>query len=204
MQILKELKQRSDEWYKIRQNKMTASNADKIVSGGNTLFNYCDEIVTEFFNGAKPHFISDNMQRGIDLEPTARDLANSIYNKNFEEVGAVIYNERCLVSPDGVVMKNDKIKELIEIKSPSDHIFQKVLNGYINPKYYAQIQLQLFVTGAEKCLFFNYNENVEPFYKGQWIKPDEEVFKKLETNLKWGADIIDMLLMKHFEAEENE
>ena len=48
MQIIKEIKQRSDEWYNLRMLKMTASNADKIIAGGNVLFNYCEKLVNEF------------------------------------------------------------------------------------------------------------------------------------------------------------
>ena len=53
MQIIKEIKQRSDEWYNLRMLKMTASNADKIITGGNVLFNYCEKLVNEFINDIK-------------------------------------------------------------------------------------------------------------------------------------------------------
>lgn len=200
MQIIKEIKQRSDEWYNLRMLKMTASNADKIIAGGNVLFNYCEKLVNEFINGAESHYVSNDMQRGIELEPIARNLASSIYNINFHEVGAIVHNNRVLVSPDGVEFVNNKPNRLIEIKCPCDNVFNKVLQGYINPKYYAQMQMQLYVSGALECLYFNYNEDVKPFYKGQWIKPDKEVFKTLERNLKFGVEIIEMLLTKYFEV----
>lgn len=202
MQIIKEIEQRSNEWYNLRMLKMTASNANKIIAGGNVLFNYCEKLVNEFINGAEPHYVSNDMQRGIDLEPTARNLARCIYDIDFEEVGAIIHNNRVLVSPDGVEFVSDKPNRLIEIKCPCNNVFNKVLQGYINPKYYAQIQMQLYVSGALECLYFNYNEEVEPFYYGQWIKPDKEVFKKLENNLKFGVEIIEMLLTKYFEGNK--
>ena len=200
MQIIKEIKQRSDEWYNLRMLKMTASNADKIIAGGNVLFNYCEKLVNEFINGAESHYVSNDMQRGIELEPIARNLASSIYNINFHEVGAIVHNNRVLVSPDGVEFVNNKPNRLIEIKCPCDNVFNKVLQGYINPKYYAQIQMQLYVSGALECLYFNYNEDIKPLYKGQWRKPEKEVFKTLERNLKFGVEIIEMLLTKYFEV----
>ena len=159
MQIIKEIKQRSDEWYNLRMLKMTASNADKIIAGGNVLFNYCEKLVNEFINGAESNYVSNDMQRGIELEPIARNLASSIYNINFHEVGAIVHNNRVLVSPDGVEFVNNKPNRLIEIKCPCDNVFNKVLQGYINPKYYAQMQMQLYVSGALECLYFNYNED---------------------------------------------
>lgn len=164
------------------------------------LFNYCEKLVNEFINGAESHYVSNDMQRGFELEPIARNLASSIYNINFHEVGAIVHNNRVLVSPDGVEFVNNKPNRLIEIKCPCDNVFNKVLQGYINPKYYAQIQMQLYVSGALECLYFNYNEDVKPFYKGQWIKPDKEAFKTLEKNLKFGVEIIEMLLTKYFEV----
>ena len=200
MQIIKEIKQRSDEWYNLRMLKMTASNADKIIAGGNVLFNYCEKLVNEFINGAESHYVSNDMQRGIELEPIARNLASSIYNINFHEVGAIVHNNRVLVSPDGVEFVNNKPNRLIEIKCPCDKVFNKVLQGYINPKYYAQMQMQLYVSGALECLNFNKNEEVKQFKKEKGIKPDKEELKTQEKNLKFGVEIIEMLLTKYFEV----
>lgn len=203
MEVIKNIEQRTEEWYDLRRLKLTASCADKVISGGNVLFNHCEKVVNEFLYGAEAHYVNNDMQRGIDLEPTARALASSIYGVEFQEIGAIVHNDRVLVSPDGVEFVDDKPNKLIEIKCPNDNVFKKVLDGYINPKYYAQIQMQLYVSKATECLYFNYNENIEPFYYGKWIKPDNEMFKTLEKNLKFGADIIDILLIKHFEGKND-
>lgn len=200
MIIYNELRQKTLEWYALRQLKQTASNAYKIIAGGNILFNYCVELVNEFLYGVKDRVINEHIQRGVELEPVARELAETLYNCKYTEVGAVVQNDRVLVSPDGCIFDDDgNIIELIEIKCPSDKTFNKVLGGYIDKKYMAQMQMQMLICECKKCRYFVYNENIEPFYYSVMVEADAVMQEKLKENLAEGANIIDILLLDYFE-----
>ena len=200
MIIYDKLEQRTPEWYALRQLRLTASNAYKIIAGNDILFNYCQELVNEFIYGAKETVMNEYMLNGVRLEPVARELAETLYNCKYEQVGAIVQNDRVLVSPDGCIFDDDdNIIELIEIKCPSDKTFKKVLTGYIDKKYMAQMQMQMLVCECNKCRYFVYNENIEPFYYSVMIEADADMQAKLKENLAEGASIIDSLLIDYFE-----
>lgn len=199
--------QRTEEWYACRRLHLSASNAKTIIANGKGLETYCKELVTEFIaENVEETYTNEAMQRGIELEPVAREFANELFNKQFQEIGLVELNNRISCSPDGVIF-DDKgnISELIEIKCPNNNRF---LEQYMTDKpydeYIAQVQMQLFCTGASQCLYFAYNPNIKPYYYAKIITPDAEIQEKLKKGLERGSELIDSLLFKYFEKVENE
>ena len=200
--------QRTEEWYSCRRLHLSASNAKTIIANGKGLETYCKELVTEFIaENVEETYINEAMQRGIELEPVAREFANELFNKQFQEVGLVELNNRVSCSPDGVIF-DDKgnISELIEIKCPNNNRF---LEQYMTDKpydeYIAQVQMQLFCTGASQCLYFAYNPNIKPYYYAKIITPDAEIQEKLKKGLKRGSELIDKYLFEYFEkVKDNE
>lgn len=194
--------QRTDEWFESRLLHMTASKANVIIANGKQLETYCRELVTEFISDNREEtYINEQMQRGIELEPVARQFANELYGVQYQEVGFCELNNRCGASPDGVLFDdNGNIKSIIEIKCPNNNRFvEQILNDKPFAEYIYQMQMQLLITGATECLYFAYNQNIKPYYFAKVIKPDAEIQEKLKIGIKHGAELIDNLLLDYFE-----
>lgn len=198
--------QRTDEWFKCRELKMTASNAKTIIANGKGLDTYCKDLVTEYVSEIREEtYTNEAMQRGILLEPIARQKANEIFGKEYQEIGLCEFNNRIAASPDGVIF-DDKgnIIEIIEIKCPSNNRFmEQFMTDTPFEEYIAQIQMQLYVTGAKQCLYFVYNENIKPYYYAKIITIDAEIQDKLKKGLERGSELIDALLINYYSKIEN-
>ena len=73
MKIIKDRKQQSPEWFKIREGKMTASHAQAIGNAGKGLETYVYDLVAEEYSSAeKEHFTNEHTERGKRPEATAR------------------------------------------------------------------------------------------------------------------------------------
>lgn len=86
-------------------------------------------------------------------------------------------NQWMMATPDGLSMDHSFIAEIKTSSKPLDNIPMN---------YKRQVQFQLFVTGAEKCLFAYEQrlEGPEGFVPGmevhtQWVERDEEMIKEL-------------------------
>lgn len=156
----KQPEQRSEEWYNMRYNMVSASDAATVIDK----LEYINE--TEFKKIVKHRpFKSKN-----DLIKT-KILRNDEFKGNkytqhgqiFEEVASLIYQKRTGVyiiefglikhpniniigaSPDGIT----QFGTMIEIKAP----YSRVINGLIPSNYWIQMQLQLEVCNLEVCDF---------------------------------------------------
>ena len=152
------IQQRTDDWFELRKGKFTASKADNLL-GKLTLKRTKDKIehyaqikAGELYFGLsqEENYISKDMQRGIDLEPLAfgkfQDRMRNDFLDAFESE-FVIINEHAGASPDGLVSNGDNL----EIKCPTIETFNKlVLTEEINPKYFAQMQMQMLATNASQ------------------------------------------------------
>lgn len=198
--------QRTEEWFACRELHLSASKAHTIITNGKGLETYCRELVCEYVSETREiSEPNEQMQRGIDLEATARQYANEIFNKNFQEVGFCELNNRIGASPDGVIFDDDgHLSELIEIKCPNNARFiEQLINDKPFDEYISQMQMQLYVTGAKQCLYFAYNENIKPYYFAKVITPDAEIQEKLKKGLARGSELVDKYLMNYFEKVEN-
>lgn len=198
--------QRTDDWFAVRQLKMTASNGTVIYNAGKGLETYIDNLVAEYISGVHEEIYTNaDMQRGVELEPIAREKACEIAGLKFQEVGFVEHDQFIGVSPDGVVFDKDKIKVICELKCPNNKRFiEQLVNDAIPTDYIYQMQMQLMVTQAKQCLYLAYNENVKPYVFYKWVKPDEEVQKKLKLGLEKGKQLINKKLLDYYSAVERE
>ena len=142
-------------------------------------------------------FQTPAMQRGIELEPTAREAYSFIYGKDIQEVGFVDlekYHAGC--SPDGVIYDEDgNIKEIIEIKCPMIETFVSYLDpDFMNPDYATQCQFNMFITGADVCHFVVYHPDFNLIVRD--IPKDEEMQLKIQTVLENLQDIYDKMYNK--------
>lgn len=147
--------QRSAEWYAARLGIITASAVGKLltptlkVASNDTARGLIASLVAERITGrVEPTFVSDDMFRGIEHEPYARDLYSGLFQQAVE-VGFMRRDEDDWTlgySPDGLVADEG----LIEIKCPRSkgHV-QTILLDEVPAYYMAQLQAGLLVTGRK-------------------------------------------------------
>lgn len=184
------LLQGSPNWFAIRKLKLTASNAQAIATAGKGLESLVDEIVAEYLSsGNKEHYTNDNIERGIELEATARGIYELQNGVTVDEVGFVEMNKYVGYSPDGLVGKDG----LIEIKSLSDvpH-FKHIINGSdeIDTKYAWQCEMGLLVTKRKWLDFISYNPNFSQAMFIHRFYPDKERQEKLLKGIEKGTEMI--------------
>lgn len=161
--------QRSPEWYKLRQGKVTASRLSDWLAvsrakgkEGTPLkarTDYEKELMYERqFGVSYNFFVSDAMQDGIDFENFARKQYEQESGNAVLECGAW-YNDAFVASPDGTVGEDG----LIEIKIVRDNTFTDILIDGVPDKHMKQIQGQLWASGRKWCDYVAMNLNTKKF-----------------------------------------
>jgi len=109
-----------------------------------------DQLSRQKYQGEETH-MNQYMQEGIEAEPIIREYVESILGETLEPmVGCMDTDERFRASFDGVSMDG---KTILECKY-STNTYDKVEKKGVPPKhYYLQIQHQLMVSEAERCVF---------------------------------------------------
>jgi putative phage-type endonuclease len=181
--------QRIDSWKQQRYGKFTASEIIKIlgVRGiGETGKNYAiDKAIESLYGEFEENYISFDMQNGIDTEPLAFAKFKKLKSLEFLEVTNCGFFDNCEhsgASPDGLVSDN----AILEIKCPkSSTFFKLVATNEVDPKYYAQMQMQMLSTDRNKAYFFNYlvHEGTE-YYHEIIVERDEVMIEKIKERLQ--------------------
>jgi len=163
----------TDEWYKARLGKVTASRANIVMAKGRgkdneygkQFYEYAKELAVQKLFGIEYDQVETYaMQQGLELEPQVRDWYANEYSVKVTEPGFIThknpyYNEiGC--TPDGLV----EGVILLEIKCPQVKAHTDyLLNGIPDP-YYFQIQFQLMVMDKRLADFVSFNmELPEPY-----------------------------------------
>ena len=192
------MEQQSKEWFEARIGRFTASQMDRLL-GKITLKTttdkinlYCQQKAGEMYFGISDEleYLSKDMQRGIDLEPLAFEKFADEMNAKFltvKKMPFVRYNEHSGASPDGQVSNGDNL----EIKCPTIETFTRlVLTSEINPKYFAQMQMQMLCTGAELTHFYNYViHNGQEFSHTIEVPRCEETISLLKERIDYATKI---------------
>lgn len=183
-----EIIQQTPEWFEIKKGKFGASHAGIICACGKGLDTYVRELLADYYStGEKEIYTNADIQRGIELEPLARELYSIKTGNDVVEVGCYEYDKYTVVSPDGLVGNDGGI----EIKCHNDKVFiDLLLNEMIDPKYYAQIQMNLYCTGRKWWDYIGYNQNIKPYIFIKRFEPDSDMFEKIEKGLKLGKDLM--------------
>jgi putative phage-type endonuclease len=158
--------QRTPEWYARRCGKVTASKVADVMARTKSGYSasrasYMADLVVEAMTGQpKPNgFVSPAMQRGIDMEPIARERYSIKTGHLVEQIDFVDHPTiaNAGASPDGLI-GNDMI---VEFKAPETHThFDYIETKIIPTRYYAQIQFQLACTGRQKADFVSFDDRV--------------------------------------------
>lgn len=180
-----EIEQGTPEWEQVRLGVFTASEFDKVLTGGgkpSTQVNaYINKLLAEIITG-KPIASfqkTEAMERGNELEQEAADYYALLEDAPLSKVGFCTDDKSIYgCSPDRLVGDSG----LLEIKCPLAHTHvENLLCGKMDIGYKPQVQGQLLVTGRAWCDFMSYHPDMPPLIVR--IERDEEYITNLHNAL---------------------
>lgn len=181
--------QRTEEWYKARLGKATASCFADIIAKTKSGYaasrgNYKAQLVIERLTGiAQEQYTNGAMQWGIDTEPLAKVAYTMATGNDIEDVGFLVHETiEAGASPDGLIGKDGQI----EIKCPNTATHIATLKADKVPNQYnTQMQGQMWITGRLWCDFVSFDPRM-PEGAQLWIRRvqrDNEFIAKLEAEI---------------------
>lgn len=175
MDIL-DITQGSPEWHSLRKVMITATDAPVImgVSPWKTKAQLYQEKISESVDSYK----SPAMQRGLELEPHARELF--AVKTGIETFPAVVVKGVFMASLDGLSLSH---KEIVEIKCPGKKDHTTAQSYRIPDHYYPQLQHQMFVTDLEHCYYFSFDGTDGIILKIK--RNDDYINKMIEKELEF-------------------
>jgi len=192
------IEQRTDEWFKQRLGKVTASKIADVIAKTKTGVsasreNYSTQLTLERLTGQQAEFYTNAaMEWGTATEPQAR-TAYEVYREVLvDEVGFIDHPTIAMsgASPDGFVGEDG----LVEIKCPESKTqMDTLLNQKVPTKYMPQMQWQMACTGRKWCDFVSYDprmpQNLQIFV--QRVERNDLYIKMLEDEVKTFLEEID-------------
>lgn len=182
------IEQRSEEWFELRKERMTASHAQAIASNGKGLKTYIrDKMCSLYSTSDEVGYTNSAMENGIEQEEVAVMLYEFETGNKTDKIGFEIYNDYVGASPDRLVDK----KGLVEVKCPTDKVyFNLLLDKKIDSKYEWQMQMQMLVCDRDWCDYVVYNPNFKQQLFIERVFKDEEKQDKLKKGFESGTKII--------------
>jgi hypothetical protein len=182
--------QGTTDWLIQRIGVVTASNFSKVFTTAGKLSTSRDGLINQLIAEnllQKPTetFKSDAMQRGNDLEPEARALAELMLGVDIEEYGLIKMDDYEIgCSSDGLWGETG-----IEIKCPnaSTHI-SYLRKGKLPTIYTQQVQGTMLVLDLSEYWFLSYHPDLEPLLIK--VKRDDKLLNLAEPLLIETATII--------------
>ena len=196
--------QGSEEWERIRKGRPTGSQFGKIVTPKQLKLSaqsmpYAIKLAAERLGVETPSRMpSQQMMDGTEREPYARMEYAEINGVEVDEVGFCVpdYTDLWGMSPDGLIgLAGNRCDGLLEIKCPEvETLIQYHLDGLLPSDYTAQVQGQLWISGAEWCDFFAWHPEIEPFQLR--VYPDVKYHEALEKALPAFVSMVDGIFAK--------
>lgn len=144
-----EILHESEEWFALRQNLVTATDAP-VITGANR-YKTVLQLYHEKVEGIR-HAPNSAMQRGKDLEPIARDMF--CLELGVDVNPAIMVRDWTMASLDGLSADG---KVCVEIKCPGEKTHSIAKFGKIPDIYYPQLQHQLYVTGLDLMYYYSFD-----------------------------------------------
>jgi hypothetical protein len=150
--IIHTFEQRSYEWALMRRAKITGTSIKDIFKSD--YLEAIDKLIAEEETEEVPDdsFVTDAMQRGIDLEPVAINEYSEIRNLKVTPVG-FLQNQYSFpwfgISSDGLIYQDDKLIGAIEVKCPDTKTHVKRLRQNKLPNEYKYQVMAHFIVSDE-------------------------------------------------------
>lgn len=147
------IEQNTPEWLEFRKPRIGASDVPAIMGENpwKTIYQLWEEKLMPFHETP----INPRMQRGIDLEPIAREAF--IKQTGVPVVKITVQHDDydwMIASLDGI---NTDHKVVVEIKCPGELDHRVAQDGKVPMKYYPQLQHQLAVTGYDLAYYYSFD-----------------------------------------------
>ena len=168
MKIHSQTKQGSLEWLQLRLGKVTASEADQLVTPlwkvktGEAPRTLLYRKLAEKATGSpcEDAFESYAMAEGKLLEPEAIAYLELMEGVKVDRVGFVETDDgRAGCSPDGLIGDTGGLE--LKCPRPQKHI-QYLMDGVLPPEYAAQVQYSIFVCERPRWTFLSYARGFPP------------------------------------------
>jgi len=164
-----DLVQGTPEWLALRKKKITATDAPIIM--GVSHWKTRVQLYHEKLSDAPISIVNERMQRGIDLEPIARDL---FCLKTGQKMSPkVLVKDWAMASLDGM---NAYGTVIVEIKCPGERDHAVAISGKVPEHYYPQLQHQMYVAGVQLIYYFSF-DGVDGIIVE--VKRDDEYIEKM-------------------------
>ena len=173
-EVLK-IEQRSDDWLALRKTKITSSDA-AIIIGVSPYMTPHMLYEKKMSTQDKPHYVSEAMRRGTELEPHALEKYCQV--TGIDMMPAVVLSKESpflMTSLDGISMDLDVG---VEIKCPGEKVYAQVKSGVIPALHAVQIQFHMLVTGFKSFGYICYRSDDE--YVISVIERDEEMIDTIK------------------------
>lgn len=174
------------EWLQARVGKVTASEADNLLTPefkartGETPHTYLSRKLAErVLNRPLEGFTSFATEQGEMLEMEARKWFKFEYSHKVRQVGFVEHDDgRCGCSPDALLDDDGGLE--IKAPQPTNHV-KYLLDGTLPKDYAVQVHFSMFVTGRPWWMFVSYRRKFRPFVLR--VNRDETIMAKIAATL---------------------
>ena len=169
----KQVEQRTPEWYEQMSTVISASELGNLFASPRQRAKMVVSKTIPYQSRNQSLAVTGRMSAfdwGIRFEPVVKQIYEYKYGTVIKELGRLYHpiDKRCAASPDGLIYscpKNERVGRLIEIKCP----VTREIDGIVPKDYYAQMQMQLHVTGLQAC------DYVEGVFSSQYNNMDEKI-----------------------------
>ncbi|TWS25567.1 YqaJ viral recombinase family protein [Tsukamurella conjunctivitidis] len=132
-------------------------------------------------------FISDDMQRGIDHEPYARDRYAEVNGVTVEQVGFMVRDVdgiRWGCSPDGLINTDGMLE--VKCPRPATHI-DTIIADTVPIEHMPQLQCALLTSGRQWIDFVSFVAGLPLYTKrvfpdARWTRPIYDAIRQFEAN----------------------
>jgi putative phage-type endonuclease len=200
------MEQGSEDWFRARKGRLTASQMAKVITPTGKLSSQWEKLAIRLAGECVkpneiPTFLGNiHTDRGHEMEPVARDWFAEWSGLDVRTVGFVTKDDNPVLgcSPDALVYKKGKPICGVEIKCPliENHALYHYEGG-VPEQYRAQVHGSMVVTGLSEWWFVSYNEGTEPFTHLQtWDEYTDKVAEALDEFVTKYAPIRSEVLHK--------
>ena len=187
-----ELIQGSEDWFKVRMGKITASKLSDLMKktkyGESTYKTRLRmELAIERITGKSTNtFMNQAMHDGVEREPDARTLFEAMTGKEVALCGSFDHPEivNTSASPDGLLRGENAT---LELKCPT-HVThcRNILSETLDARYQHQVQWQIACTESDYAYFASYHPDFPPELRLKVVKveKDDKLIAEIEEAVR--------------------